>query len=128
MAKRWVSFLGTISRLSLACWPGAYSNPVFTRVFEVQDKLWEYWKDIFTPLEDVELRRKISPEQIRQIPRFKKQGIKTEKLAEMFGVCADPRAYALRDCPRGRRVSVLACPFLLRNKASEDAYLRIAPF
>jgi len=68
---------------------GAYSNPVFTRVFDVQDKLWEVWKDIFTPLDDVELPRKTSPEQIRQIRRLKKQGVKTKKLAEMFGVCAD---------------------------------------
>jgi len=37
----------------------------------------------------VELPRKTSPEQIRQIRRLKKQGMKTKKLAEMFGVCAD---------------------------------------
>ena len=68
---------------------GLYSNPVFTRVFEAQDRLWEVWKDIFTPLEDVELPRKTSPEQIRQIRRLKKQGVQTKKLAEMFGVCTD---------------------------------------
>lgn len=68
---------------------GAYSNPVFTRVFDVQDKLWEHWKDIFTPLDDVKLPRKTSPEQIHQIRRLKKQGMNTKKLAEMFGVCAD---------------------------------------
>jgi len=68
---------------------GSYSNPDFTKVFAAQDKLWEVWKDIFTPLEDVELPRKTSPEQIRQIRRLKKQGVQTKKLAEMFGVCTD---------------------------------------
>ena len=68
---------------------GLYSNPVFPRVFEAQDLLWESWKDIFTPLEDVELPRKTTPEQIRQIRRLKKQGVPTKKLAETFGVCAD---------------------------------------
>jgi integrase len=67
----------------------AYSNPVFTRVFEAQDKLWELWKDIFTPLDDVELPRKLSPEAIQEIRRLKKQGVQTKKLAEIFGVCAD---------------------------------------
>ena len=47
---------------------GMYSDPVFPRVFEGQDKMWESWKDIFTPLGEVELPRKISPEQIRQNP------------------------------------------------------------
>jgi hypothetical protein len=65
---------------------GLYSNPVFSRVFDAQDKLWEFWKDIFTPLEDVELPRKISPETIRQIRSLKRQGIKTKKLSEMFGI------------------------------------------
>lgn len=68
---------------------GVYSNPVFPRVFEAQDRFWEAWKDIFTPLGEVELPRKISPEQIRQIRRLKRQGVQTKKLAEMFGVCAD---------------------------------------
>lgn len=65
---------------------GTYSNPVFTRVFDAQDSLWEYLKDIFTPLEEVELPRKVSPETIRQIRRLKRQGIKTKKLSEMFGI------------------------------------------
>ncbi len=65
---------------------GAYSNPVFPRVFDAQDRLWELLKDIFTPLEEVELPRKVSPEAIRQIRRLKRQGIKTKKLSEMFGV------------------------------------------
>ena len=67
---------------------GTYSNPVFERVFAAQDKLWEEWKDIFTPLGEVELPRKLSPDLIRQIRRLKKQGVQTKKLAEMFGVCA----------------------------------------
>ena len=65
---------------------GTYSNPVFSRVFDAQDRLWELLKDIFTPLEEVELPRKVSPETIRQIRRLKRQGIKTKKLSEMFGV------------------------------------------
>ncbi len=65
---------------------GTYSNPVFSRVFEAQDRLWELLKDIFTPLGEVELPRKISPETIREIRRLKRQGIKTKKLSEMFGV------------------------------------------
>jgi hypothetical protein len=59
---------------------------VFSSVFDAQDKLWELLKDIFTPLEEVELPRKVSPETIRQIRRLKRQGIKTKKLSEMFGV------------------------------------------
>lgn len=65
---------------------GTYSNPVFFRVFEAQDRLWELLKDIFTPLEEVELPRKVSPATIRQIRSLKKQGIKTKKLSEMFGL------------------------------------------
>lgn len=65
---------------------GTYSNPVFSRVFDAQDRLWELLKDIFTPLEEVELPRKVSPETIRQIRSLKRQGIKTKKLSEMFGI------------------------------------------
>jgi integrase/DNA-binding transcriptional regulator YiaG len=73
---------------------GVYSNADFEKVFKAQDKLWESWKEIFTPLDDVQLPRKTSPEQIRQIRRLKKQGIKTKKLAETFGVSPDTiRAY-----------------------------------
>jgi len=65
---------------------GVYSNPVFQRVFDAQERMWEFLKDIFTPLEEVELPRKISPANIRQIRSLKKQGIKTKKLSEMFGI------------------------------------------
>lgn len=68
---------------------GVYSNADFEKVFKAQDKLWETWKDIFTPLDEVELPRKITPEQIRQMRRLKTQGVKTKKLAEMFGVSPD---------------------------------------
>jgi integrase len=68
---------------------GTYSNPVFSRVFDAQDRLWELLKDIFTPLEEIELPRKVSPETIRQIRSLKKQGIKTKKLSEMFGISPD---------------------------------------
>lgn len=65
---------------------GTYSNPVFTRVFDAQDRVWELLKDIFTPLEEVDLPRKTSPETIRQIRLLRKQGIPTKKLAETFGI------------------------------------------
>jgi hypothetical protein len=68
---------------------GVYSNTDFEKVFKAQDKLWETWKDIFTPLDEVELPRKITPEDIRLIRRLKRQGVQTKKLAERFGVCAD---------------------------------------
>lgn len=68
---------------------GVYSNADFEKVFKAQDRLWETWKDIFTPLDEVELPRKITPEDIRQIRRLKRQGVKTKVLAERFGVCAD---------------------------------------
>ena len=73
---------------------GTYSNPVFSRVFDAQDRLWELLKDIFTPLGEVELPRRISPETIREIRRLKRRGIKTKKLSEMFGVSTSTiRAY-----------------------------------
>ncbi len=68
---------------------GVYSNPVFTRVSEAQDKLWEAWGEVLTPLGEVDLPRKISPEQVREIRRLKRQGVTTKELAERFGVCAD---------------------------------------
>ena len=59
---------------------------MFTRVFDAQDRVWELLQDIFTPLEEVDLPRKTSPETIRQIRLLRKQGIPTKKLAEMFGI------------------------------------------
>ena len=73
---------------------GVYSNPVFPRVFEAQDRMWELLKEIFTPIDEVELPRKVSPQQIRQIRSLKQQGITTKKLSEMFGVGPEAiRAY-----------------------------------
>lgn len=65
---------------------GVYSNPVFSRVFEAQRRVYDYLADIFTPLEQVELPRKISPAVIRQIRTLKKTGIKTRKIAEVLGL------------------------------------------
>jgi len=74
---------------------GLYSNPVFERVFEAQRRVYEYLADIFTPLEQVELPRKISPATIRQIRAMKKNSIKTKKIAESLGVTEDTvRRYA----------------------------------
>lgn len=71
-----------------------YSNPAFHKVFQAQKRLWEFLSDIFTPLEEVELPRKVSPATIRQIRALKKQGIKTKKLSEMFGLSPSTiRAY-----------------------------------
>ena len=73
---------------------GTYSNPVFQRVFDAQDRMWELLQDVFTPLEEVELPRKVSPATIRQIRALKQQGIKTRKLSELFGVSPNQiRAY-----------------------------------
>src|SRR5262249_3511465 len=46
---------------------GVYSNPVFSRVFEAQRRVYEYLADIFTPPQQVELPRTVSPATIRQI-------------------------------------------------------------
>lgn len=74
---------------------GLYSNPVFERIFQAQRRVYEYLADIFTPLEQVELPRKISPATIRQIRSMKKSGIKTRKVAEVLGVSEDTvRRYA----------------------------------
>ncbi len=74
---------------------GLYSNPVFERVFEGQRRVYEYLADIFTPLEQVELPRTISPATIRQIRAMKKNGIKTKKIADVLGVTEDTvRRYA----------------------------------
>ncbi|MBM3995580.1 MAG: hypothetical protein FJ303_15720 [Planctomycetes bacterium] len=68
---------------------GIYSNADFDKVFKAQDRFWELLSDIVTPLGEVELPTKLSPDKIKQIRRLKKQGVKTKALAEMFGVCAD---------------------------------------
>ena len=74
---------------------GLYSNPVFERVFEAQRRVYDYLADIFTPLQEVELPRTISPATIRQIRTMKKNFIKTKKIAEVLGVTEDTvRRYA----------------------------------
>jgi hypothetical protein len=72
-----------------------YSNPVFERIFVAQQRVYEYLADIFTPLGQVELPRKISPATIRQIRAMKKNCIKTKKIAEVLGVSENTvRRYA----------------------------------
>jgi integrase len=74
---------------------GLYSNPVFVRIFEAQRRVFDFLADIFTPLEQVELPRKVSPGIIRQIRAMKKNGIKTAKVAEVLGVTVQTvRRYA----------------------------------
>lgn len=63
-----------------------YSNRDFAKVFDAQQRMWELLKDIFTPLEDVQLPRKISPASIEKIRSLKKQGIDAKKLSELFGI------------------------------------------
>lgn len=74
---------------------GLYSNPVFEKVFRGQQRVYEYLADIFTPLEQVELPRKISPGTISQIKSMKRSGVKTAKIAEALGVTVQTvRRYA----------------------------------
>jgi integrase len=67
----------------------AYANPVFERVFRAQKMVWENLKDIFTDNEPVDLPRKLSLVQIKQIRKEKRHGIKTKWLAGKFGVSED---------------------------------------
>jgi hypothetical protein len=55
-------------------------------VFDGQRRVYEFLADIFTPLEQVELPRKISPATIRQIRAMKRSGIKTKKIADVLGI------------------------------------------
>jgi integrase len=81
---------------------GLYSNPFFPKVFEAQRRVHDYLAEIFTPLNEVELPRKISPATIRQIRSMKKNGIKTAKIAEVLGVTVQTvRRYA--KSPSSRR-------------------------
>ena len=74
---------------------GVYSNPVFERVFEAQQRVYEHLADIFTPLKQIELPRKISPATIRQIREMKRNGVKTKHVSEILGVTEDSvRRYA----------------------------------
>lgn len=66
-----------------------YSNRDFVKVFEAQKRVYEYLADIFTPLQEVELPRKISPATIRQIRAMKRNGIKTKSIADALGVTVD---------------------------------------
>ncbi len=85
---------------------GLYSNPVFPRVFEAQQRVYAYLADIFTPLEEVELPRKISPATIRQIRVMKRSGIKTAKVAEVLGVTVQTvRRYAKPPSSRPKNTS-----------------------
>jgi len=65
---------------------GLYSNPVFPRVFEAQKKVWENLSSFMTDLGTEPLPRKFSTEQIREIRRLKRQGVKTKVIAERFNM------------------------------------------
>ncbi len=66
-----------------------YTNRPFQKVFEAQDRIWEYLKEIFTgdfPEQIKVVGAKISLGKIRQIRSLARQGFKTSKIAEVCGV------------------------------------------
>lgn len=63
-----------------------YSNPIFPRVFEAQDKVWAKLSAFMTDLGADVLPRKFSPETIREVRRLKRQGVKTKVIAAQFGM------------------------------------------
>lgn len=63
-----------------------YTTPAFEKVFEAQKNLWLMLKDIFTDLENVNSSRKLTLEQIEEIKKLKKEGIKSSFLAKKFNV------------------------------------------
>ncbi len=65
---------------------GLYSNPVFPKVFAAQRKVWEKLSRFMTDLGTGALPRKFTPEQVREVRRLKRQGIKTTVIAAQFGM------------------------------------------
>jgi len=65
---------------------GLYSNPVFTRIVEAQEKVWAKLSSFMTDLGTDVMPRKFSPETIREVRRLKRQGVKTKVVAEQFNM------------------------------------------
>ncbi len=80
---------------------GLYSNPVFPRVFEAQKKVWTMLSKFITDLGTDALPRKFTPEQIREVRRLKRQGVKTKVIATLFGMSVNQvNRYARKKAPR----------------------------
>jgi hypothetical protein len=81
---------------------GLYSNPVFPRVFEAQEKVWAKLSRFMTELGTDVMPRKFSPETIREVRRLKRQGVKTRVIAEQFGMSVNQvNRYAARNSEQG---------------------------
>ena len=79
---------------------GLYSNPVFPNVFAAQRKVWEKLSKFMTDLGTDALPRKFTPEQVREIRRLKRQGIKTKVIAAQFGMSVNQvNRYAKKKTP-----------------------------
>jgi hypothetical protein len=79
---------------------GLYSNPVFARVFEAQEKVWAKLSNFMTDLGTDVIPRKFSPDQIQEVRRLKRRGVKTKVIAAQFGMSeSQVRHYAKRNPP-----------------------------
>lgn len=77
---------------------GLYSNPLFPKVFEAQAKVWAKLSIFMTGLGVDALPRKFTPEQVREIRRLKRQGVKSKVIAEQFGMSVNQiNRYARRN-------------------------------
>jgi integrase len=65
---------------------GLYSNPVFPRVFEAQEKVWAKLSSFMTDMGTDVMPRKFTPDTIREVRRLKRQGVKTKLIAAQFGM------------------------------------------
>lgn len=68
---------------------GSYTNPIFTRVFEAQEKVWNLLKDVLVDTEPVDLPRKLSNREVLEIRRLKRSGTKTKWLSRKYQVSED---------------------------------------
>lgn len=77
-----------------------YSNPVFARVFEAQEKVWAKLSSFMTDLGTDVIPRKFSPDQIREVRKLKRRGVKTKVIAAQFGMSeSQVRHYAKKRPP-----------------------------
>lgn len=68
---------------------GLYSNPVFPRVFAAQKKVWEMLSGFMTDLSSDVVTRKYTPEQVREVRRLKRLGMKSKDVAVKVGMSVD---------------------------------------
>jgi len=80
---------------------GLYSNPLFPKVFEAQQKVWAKLSNFMTDLSTDVLPRKFTLETIREVRHLKRQGFNTKVIAAQFGMSEDMvRRYARKRTPR----------------------------